>query len=210
MKVTAASVTIANRDALDALRVIPPNKQGQPRGSCTSCGLFLWSEGGYRVSRLPGLFCSLLCVECVIAERTGQTKKIHGAPIGNGSRLLANLKTEAPQVYAKLANGAAKLNSKRCLECGVSLDDKRRDSRFCSDTHKKRFSRRSQTDRNRENSRDMPIGKQGLTNAQNGGPMDILTPAIDALEMAVFGSSHSAQRPGLTAGNRRACDSESR
>ena len=42
-------------------------------------------------------------------------QKIPGAPIGNGARLLAYLKTEAPQVYAKLIDGSGMPSSNRCL-----------------------------------------------------------------------------------------------
>ena len=35
-----------------SLRVIPPGNEGEHRGSCASCGLHLWSEGGYRNSGL--------------------------------------------------------------------------------------------------------------------------------------------------------------
>jgi hypothetical protein len=37
-----------------------------------------------------------------------------------------------------VAAGAPKSNLNGCLECGVTLDGKRSDSRFCSATHKKR------------------------------------------------------------------------
>jgi hypothetical protein len=38
-----------------------------------------------------------------------------------------------------IAAGAPKSTSKGCLECGLRLDGMRSDSRFCSDTHKKRY-----------------------------------------------------------------------
>lgn len=132
------SATIAtHQDALAPLRVISPAKQGEHCGPCASCGLYLWSEGGYRLPGLQGLFCSLACIECGITQKTGQTKKIPGALLGTGARLLAYLKTAAPEVYARLS--IAKREARRCLECGVTLAGKRADSRFCSDTHRKRF-----------------------------------------------------------------------
>jgi hypothetical protein len=75
-----------------------------------------------------------------------------------------------------VAAGAAESNSKGCLECGIRLDGKRCDSRFCSDTHKKRHQRRerSKTAQKPENSRDTPIGKQRLTDTQNGGSTNTL------------------------------------
>jgi hypothetical protein len=70
----------------------------------------------------------------------------------------------------RIAAGAPKSNSKGCLECGIRLDGKRSDSRFFSDTHKKRHQRRepSRTARKPENSRDTPIGKQRLTDTRCG------------------------------------------
>jgi hypothetical protein len=55
-----------------------------------------------------------------------------------------------------VAAGAPKSNLNGCLECGVTLDGKRSDSRFCSATHKKRYQRRkpSTTVQKPENSRD--------------------------------------------------------
>lgn len=182
--------TTTSAGVLESLRVIPPGKKGEHRGSCASCGLHLWSEGGYRVPGLQGLFCSLLCMECAIAEKTGQTKKIPGAPIGNGARLLAYLKTEAPQVYAKLTAAMPMSSRKSCLECGVPLDGKQNGAQFCSDVHRMRF-RRSETAQKNQNRANTPIAKQGLTNAQNGWSTDTLTRAAETLEMPV--SAISAQ-----------------
>ena len=54
--------------------------------------------------------------------------------------------------------------SKTCRECGASLDGKRVDSQFCSHTHQ--------------------IGKQGLTDAQNGRSTNTLTRPSQVLETA--------------------------
>ena len=143
MKLTREQSQKSHANPLECLRVIPLGKKGEHRGSCASCGLHLWSEGGYRVPGLTGLFCSLLCMECAIAEKTGQTKKIPGSPIGNGARLLAYLKTEAPALYAKLTEGVSGLKAAGCLECGVPLDHKQSGARFCSDVHRMRFRKKS-------------------------------------------------------------------
>ena len=42
---------------LQMLKHIPAGTEGHPRGTRESCGLHLWSEGGYRVPGLKGLFC---------------------------------------------------------------------------------------------------------------------------------------------------------
>jgi len=167
--------------SLETLRVIRSNEESHRHGSCKSCGLCFSSKGGYRVLGLKGLFCSLVCIECGIAEKTGQKKQIAGAPIGSGARLLLYLKTAAPAIYAQLAQGRETADPKRCLECGTPLNGKRVDSRFCGHAHQMRFSRKSSTVEKPENSRHMPIEKQGLTNAQNCGSTDTLTRLTPAL-----------------------------
>jgi hypothetical protein len=165
MKPADTPATTTNQAVLAPLPVVPPGNEGENRGSCASCGLYLWSEGGYRVPGLQGLFCSLLCMGCAVADRTRRTRKISGTPIGNGAGLLAYLKTEAPHVYASIAESIPTLRSTRCLECGVSLDGKRSDSEFCSDAHSKRYRRRKQSQMPQKCgiSPDMPIGEQELT-----------------------------------------------
>ena len=156
---------------LQMLKHIPAGTEGHPRGRCESCGLCLWSEGGYRVPGLKGLFCSLACIECGIAEKAGQKKQIAGAPIGGGARLLLHLKTAAPRTYAQLAQGAEATGSKRCLECGTSLNGKRADAEFCDEAHRKRHDRRrkSKTEQKIEIIADMPIQNTVLSEAQNAG-----------------------------------------
>ncbi len=88
---------------LEMLKHIPGGTECHPRGACESCGLYLWSKGGYRVPGLKGLFCSLVCIECGIADKTGRKKQIAGAPIGSGARLLLYLKAAAPGIYVQLA-----------------------------------------------------------------------------------------------------------
>jgi hypothetical protein len=112
---------------LETLGHVPVGTQGHPRGTCESCGFYLWHEGGYRVPRLKGLFCSLVCIECAISEKTEQKKRIAGASIGSGARLLLYLRTTAPGIYARLGQEAFDLN--RCLECGTPLNGKRADAR---------------------------------------------------------------------------------
>src|SRR5580704_8248650 len=85
----------------------------------------------------------------------------------------------------------SKPSSKTCLECGVTLEGKRADSEFCSDVHRKRFAK-SSTARKRQFIAETPIGKQGLTNAQNGGSMNTLSRPTQALETAVSAMSVSA------------------
>src|SRR6516164_3468748 len=56
----------ATTDSFEMLRHIPGGSVGSPRGSCEGCGTFTWSDGGYRVPGLPGIHCSIKCVETVL------------------------------------------------------------------------------------------------------------------------------------------------
>ena len=56
----------ATTDSFEMLRHIPGGSVGSPRGNCEGCGMFIWSEGGYRVPGLPGIHCSIGCVETVL------------------------------------------------------------------------------------------------------------------------------------------------
>ncbi len=125
---------VAQRGSLEELdfRFIGRGKRGFPRGSCESCALPIWSQGGFRVPGLNGIYCSLLCVECEIAQRTGNTKKIADHKIGDGFRLQNYLREKFPELL---------FDRHGCLQCGVILGG-RKDKLFCSDTHKKRYFRR--------------------------------------------------------------------
>jgi hypothetical protein len=154
---------------LEILKHIPGGTECHPRGACASCGLYLWSKGGYRVPGLKGLFCSLVCIECGIADKTGRKKRIAGTPIGSGARLLLYLKAAAPGIYAQLAQGEEATDSKRCLQCGTPLKGKRADAEFCDPAHRMRFRRKSRTGQNHEISANTPIQNTGLREAQNAG-----------------------------------------
>ena len=69
---------------------------------CTSCGLWLWSFAGYKVPGLGGRYCSLVCVEHAVAVEAGNTKKIPGAMLGDGTRLLAWLRERSYDTYRQL------------------------------------------------------------------------------------------------------------
>jgi hypothetical protein len=85
-----------------------------------------------------------------------------------------------------IATGVPNSNAKGCLECAATLDGKRADADFCSRTHMMRYRRRklSRTGQKCELSGNTPIGKQGLTDAQKSGSMNILTRPTQALETA--------------------------
>jgi hypothetical protein len=183
---------------LEIFEVVPAGSEGHPRGTCESCGLHLWSEGGYHVPGLKGLFCSLLCIECGVAEKTGQRKQIPGAPIGSGARLLVYLKTVAPQLYAKFAEQIAPSDKKRCLECCTSLEGMRADAQFCDRVHMVRYrrSQESKTRPKREIIGNTPIGKQGLAEAQNGGLTNTLTRPIQGLQECPGDFAHDDRERG--------------
>jgi len=60
MKLTTTTATF------EMLRHIPAGSVGAPRGNCEGCGMSIWSEGGYRVPGLPGIHCSIKCIETVL------------------------------------------------------------------------------------------------------------------------------------------------
>ena len=80
----------------------------------------------------------------------------------------------------------SKSNSKGCLECGTRLDAKRADTKFCSRTHMMRY-RRSKLSKSlgkREITGNTPIGKQGLTLAQNGESTKAISRCTQPLQTA--------------------------
>jgi hypothetical protein len=91
---------------------------------------------------------------------------------------------------------AQKESSKKCRECGVPLDGKRADSRFCNHTHQMRFSRKPRAAQKHENSRHTPIGKQGLTEAQNDGSMNTLARISAAVVEAPIEKSQLSETSG--------------
>ena len=60
MKLTTATASF------EMLRHIPVGSVGAPRGNCEGCGMFIWSQGGYCVPGLPGIHCSIECIETVL------------------------------------------------------------------------------------------------------------------------------------------------
>jgi hypothetical protein len=56
----------ATTDSFEMLRHIPAGSVGSARGNCEGCGMFIWSEGGYGVPGLPGIHCSIKCIETVL------------------------------------------------------------------------------------------------------------------------------------------------
>ncbi len=180
-----------------------------PESVCDTCGLRLASsEVSIKIPSIRGVFCSNLCCEqslihdsqrcwaCAVELEEGRSahycddacrKSIADEPWGSGKRLLRWLALERPELYRRLFEGAAvEQPIGRCLECGVSLNGKRARSKFCDETHKKRFQRRERPQATQKCGiiRDTPIGKQGLTISQNGGSTNTLTALPQGLETA--------------------------
>lgn len=168
---TEQATKTADAVNLEVLRQVPAGTEGHPRSTCESCGLFLWSKGGYRIPGLKRLFCSIICIECTIAENTHQRKQIACAPIGSGARLLLYLTTAAPRIHAQLIKSLPYSAVRRCRQCGTALDGQRTDAVFCSRTHMMRFhrSQRSETGQNSRIIGNMSIQDTPLTDAQNAG-----------------------------------------
>src|SRR5215469_13219932 len=56
----------ATTNSFERLQHTPAGSVGSPRGNCEGCGMFIWSQGGYRVPGLPGIHCSIKCIETVL------------------------------------------------------------------------------------------------------------------------------------------------
>jgi hypothetical protein len=85
-----------------------------------------------------------------------------------------------------IETGVSKSNSKGCLECGTRLDGKRADAKFCSRTHMMRYRRckLSKSLGKRQIIGNTPIGRQGLTHAQNGESTNAITRCTQFLQTA--------------------------
>ena len=127
----------ATTNSFEMLRHIQAGSAGSPRGNCQGCGMFIWSQGGYRVPGLPGIHCSIKCIETVLfgQERCRwcgrKTYKPHSsidsrlcsrdcsekyyaqvmgdktARLGSGKRFLLWLEENRPAVYRQLIGKGA-------------------------------------------------------------------------------------------------------
>ncbi len=183
------------------LREMLPGRWGVPRGTCESCGLYLWSDGAYKIPGLAGRYCSIQCVEFELAQRSschwcfddsGEPagtkrrycndacrKQAQSVPLGDGTRLLRFLERRHPSLYSKvIENAQAAVSVSTCLECRAPLNGKRVDSAFCSRVHLMRYRRRlrdSSTGPNGGIIGNTPIGSKGLNEGQNAGMRNTLT-----------------------------------
>lgn len=183
------------------LRVIPPGEPGTPRGFCESCALYIWTEGGYKVPGVRGIFCSIGCVESrlfgtahcrqcgdPLSRSTGQRfcsdvcrKKPLPKHFGDGSQLLAYLSHRYPSVYGRLMSGRG-VGS--CLNCNGRIEGRRNDSRYCSDTCKVAYSRKSGTTGKAGNNRNNVLQTQALREGVLTAPYLPPTQARKAVEIA--------------------------
>lgn len=126
-------------------------------GACDVCGLPGHLGGLMSVPGVPGYFCCVECVECRLfgpgrcrwcgfalepdqsafcSEKCRTSNET--SPFGSGKRLAMWLSRHEPRLFADLV-GKEIPPGIACLECGDSLDGKRRDTRFCSSNCQKRF-----------------------------------------------------------------------
>lgn len=184
-----------------ALREIPPGSHGTPRGYCQSCGLYLWSTGGYKIPNVRGIFCSIACVECELfgtarcrwcsasLESTAKKfcdghcrKQSDRAQFGGGDRLLNFLSHQHPALYEQLIGKVGRV----CLTCLGPLTGKNAGAKFCSIACKMRFRRKTAQSRNFQKS-----GKKRNTNSINSktyetpktGPLSTYVQAREAVEI---------------------------
>ena len=128
-------------------------------GACSVCGLPGHLGGLMSVPGLLGHFCCIECVECRLfgpgrcrwcgfpldrnqsafcSEKCRTLNQT--SPFGSGKRFALWLNRHHPRLYAELT-GKEIPTGIACLQCGDSLDSKRRDSLFCCSKCWKRFNR---------------------------------------------------------------------
>ena len=129
-------------------------------GVCDICGLPGHISGLMSVPGVSGHYCSVGCVECHLfgpgrcrwcgfrldpgpAFCSDQCRwQNETARFGGGKRLAMWLSRHEPRLFADLV-GREIPEGLACLQCGDSLDGKRRDSLFCSPNCQHRFKRSS-------------------------------------------------------------------
>ena len=137
-----------------ALKEVPPGESGFPRGTCESCSLYIWSEGGYKIPNRKGYYCTILCVECELfgngncrwcGYTVGSSKNFctetcrnqsNQTRFGDGTRLLNYLARHNPNLYRHLT-------APTCQNCDDPLSDKRKGASFCTNRCKVAFHRKS-------------------------------------------------------------------
>ena len=126
-------------------------------GACALCGLPGHLGGLMSMPGVPGYFCCIECVECRLfgpgrcrwcgfrldpdqsafccdqCRAQNETSRF-----GSGKRFALWLSRHEPRLFAELT-GKEIPTGIACLECGDSLDGKRKDSRFCCSKCRKRF-----------------------------------------------------------------------
>ena len=165
-----------------ALLEIPLGEHGKNRGTCESCSLYIWSEGGYKIPNRKGYFCTILCIECELfgngncrwcGYKVGSSKKFcnetcrtqsNSTKFGDGTRLLNYLARYHLALYRQLT-------ARGCEECGDPITDKREDASFCTDRCKVAFHRKSGNNGNSVNNRNTPQWNQqvGEVKSQSRG-----------------------------------------
>ncbi len=190
----------SNRRVIDwsTLRQQLPGQYGTPRGYCEGCRLYLWSDGGLKVPGLRGIYCSILCVECELfgpgrcrwcAAPLGSTAKkfcgghchrqSQGVRFGDGARLLKFLSNRHPRLYEELVGKRGHI----CLDCGISLEEKRSDSKFCSHQCQLEFRRRTMSRKLRK-SGDSRLTDSIESKTYEGPKTRPLLPPVQAREPA--------------------------
>ncbi len=122
---------------LNIFKFIPAGAEGHSRGSCDACGKAIWSEGALRVPGIPGLHCSVACIEtslfgtdrcrwcgsdmdkpytsvdsrlCTEDCSTKYYTHVCGeraAALGTGYRFVRWLQLHRPEIYAQFVGGNA-------------------------------------------------------------------------------------------------------
>jgi predicted nucleic acid-binding Zn ribbon protein len=178
----------------DALLEGSPGESGTPRGYCEGCGLHIWSNGAYKIPRLKGRFCSILCLECELfgpgkcrwcGEKLNASAKFCGeacrkrseqGKFGDGTRLLEFLARWHPNLYQHLIGNGSNV----CLRCGAALAGKRNDARFCSESCSKAYRRTSRKSPKSGNSTDTDPVKSTGYEERKSVPMESIEEPISS------------------------------
>ena len=161
-----------------AIKEVPLGEHGKNRGTCESCSLYIWSDGGYKIPNRKGHYCTILCVECELFGNgncrwcgyvVGSSKKFcnetcrtqsNSTRFGNGTRLLNYLARYHPVLYKQLS-------AKSCENCFDPMTDKREGASFCTNRCKVAFHRKSGSNSISGNNRNTPQWNQQVGEAKS-------------------------------------------
>jgi hypothetical protein len=79
----------------NAIRQVPPGKEGTVRAHCETCDFPIYSEGGLKIPSLKGYYCRAICIEQALCG-------IKKSDVPLGQRLLNHIRMRHPELYRAL------------------------------------------------------------------------------------------------------------